>query len=205
MHVYKYIHMAIHKTLYSFACTYRNELCNSISTWINQSAHGSINQHMGRTWINQSAHGSINHQHIDQLLQIIRVYTCNAGLRAYLHVLCSIMKHAQICSCLGPTSGSTSLLHLLLITGRMQPSPYQPWWSWSENEKKKREKENLRHIKLCTAHLAMGPTYHCKFGKPKCDFAHSLAELSVPNETYYATWSRAWSEGEIDFNVWPND
>ena len=41
--------------------------------------------------------------------------------------------------------------------------------------------------------------------KPKCVFAHSLAELSVVSSTQYASWAWAWSEGKVDSNVWRND
>ena len=75
----------------------------------------------------------------------------------------------------------------------------------NDQAKTMRERECLRNIKLCTGYLALEGHTCCRFGKPKCIFAHKLSELSVPDDTPAGQWSKTWNLGEVDFNVWPND
>ena len=75
----------------------------------------------------------------------------------------------------------------------------------NDQAKTMRERECLRNIKLCTGYLALEGHTCCRFGKPKCIFAHKLRELSVPDDTPAGQWSKTWNLGEVDFNVWPND
>ena len=84
------------------------------------------------------------------------------------------------------------------------PPPPPPKASKSDLEKFLRERSCLRNIKLCEGHLGMRDPKYCTFGKPKCDFAHWLGELSVPKEDFRGFWTRKWKDGDVDFNVWPN-
>ena len=75
----------------------------------------------------------------------------------------------------------------------------------NDQAKTMRERECLRNIKLCTGYLALEGHTCCRFGKPKCIFAHKLSELSVPDDTPAGQWSKTWNLGEVDFNVWAKD
>ena len=75
----------------------------------------------------------------------------------------------------------------------------------NDQAKMMRERECLRNVKLCTGYLAMQGRTCCRFGKPKCIFAHKLSELSVPDDTPAGQWSKTWNLGEVDFNVWAKD
>ena len=75
----------------------------------------------------------------------------------------------------------------------------------NDQAKMMRERECLRNVKLCTGYLAMQGHTCCKFGKPKCIFAHKLRELSVPDDTPDGQWAKSWNQGEVDFNVWPKN
>ena len=57
----------------------------------------------------------------------------------------------------------------------------------------------LGRSRLCEYHLGMRTSW-CN--RPKCEFAHRLSELDVPNETSNDRWAKVWHDGEVDIWCW---
>jgi len=63
--------------------------------------------------------------------------------------------------------------------------------------------DGLKKTRLCEAYLGMRPPNNCQ--RRECFFAHTLAELEVPNEGQTSgTWAKAWKEGDVDIVFWPH-
>ena len=58
----------------------------------------------------------------------------------------------------------------------------------------------LGRSRLCEYHLGMRSSW-CKRGD-KCEFAHRLSELDVPNETFDSIWSHVSNRGQVDIWFW---
>ena len=63
-------------------------------------------------------------------------------------------------------------------------------------KKKKKEEVFLSHTKLCVFNFSN----RCRKGRD-CNFAHSLKELLMPEESQ-GNWSEAFRNGDVDINFW---